>query len=47
MKLLSDLGDLMLALRKDVGYSETSLTGDDYLRMFVTDWDDVRKQEKA
>ena len=47
MKLLSDLGELMLALRKDVGYSETGLTGDDYLRMFVTDWDDIRDQRKA
>ena len=37
--LLRDLGRLMVVLRKDLGYSDTALSEDDYLRMFITDWD--------
>lgn len=44
-KVLEGMGNLMVALRKDVGYDDTSLAADDYLRMFITDWDDVQKQK--
>lgn len=43
LKVLGNMGNLMVALRKDVGYNETSLVADDYLRMFITDWDDIIK----
>ncbi len=42
-KVLENMGTLMVALRKDVGYDDTSLVADDYLRMFITDWDDIQK----
>lgn len=42
--VLVGVGDLMVALRQDIGYTDTTLSGDDYLRMFVTDWDDVKQQ---
>lgn len=38
--VLSGLGNLMVALRKDVGYENTELAGSDYLKLFITDWDD-------
>ena len=47
MKMLGGLGELMVALRRDVGYNDTVLTGDDYLRMFVTDWDKIRAGTSA
>lgn len=47
MEMLSGLGELMVALRRDVGYGDTILTGDDYLRMFVTDWDKIRASTDA
>jgi len=43
-KVLEGMGNLMVALRKDVGYDQTSLAADDYLGMFITDWDDTKKQ---
>ncbi|MBN1909636.1 MAG: hypothetical protein JW818_07855 [Pirellulales bacterium] len=42
--VLSGLGALMVALRKDVGYEDTELRGSDYLKMFITDWDDVESK---
>lgn len=36
--VISGLGKLMVALRKDVGYENTELEGGDYLKMFITDW---------
>ena len=36
--LIRQFGDLMVALRKDLGQTNTELTGDDFLRLFVTDW---------
>jgi hypothetical protein len=38
-ELLRELGRLMVVLRKDLGYSDTILVGDDFLRLFITDWD--------
>ena len=46
-KPLDGMGNLMVALRRDVGYDNTSLVADDYLRMFITDWDDIQKQKNA
>ena len=40
------MGNLMVVLRKDVGYDDTSLTADDYLRMFIADWDDIQGELK-
>lgn len=40
--VLSGLGKLMIALRKDVGYDKTELDGADYLKMFITDWDETK-----
>lgn len=45
--LLKGLGELMVALRRDVGYIETSLNSDDYLRMFITDCDKTLVEENA
>jgi hypothetical protein len=42
--VLSGLGKLMVALRKDVGYDETELKGGDYLKMFITDWEEMKPQ---
>jgi len=39
--VLSGLGRLMIALRKDVGYENTELDSADYLKLFITDWDDT------
>jgi hypothetical protein len=36
--LLRNFGELMVALRKDLGQTDTKLTGDDFLRLFLTDW---------
>lgn len=36
--LLREYGNLMVALRKDLGYKDTQLTSGDYLRLFVNDW---------
>lgn len=44
LAVISQLGTLMVTLRKDVGYDHTELNADDYLRMFITDWDDVKSQ---
>lgn len=38
IELIRQMGQLMVSLRKDVGYLETTLTEDDFLRSFVTDW---------
>jgi len=38
VELLREYGELMVALRKDLGQSNTELTADDYLRLFITDW---------
>lgn len=38
IELLRQFGKLMVVLRKDLGQKETSLTEDDFLRLFVTDW---------
>jgi hypothetical protein len=40
--VLAGLGRLMVALRKDVGYDKTELNGGDYLKMFITDWDETK-----
>jgi hypothetical protein len=40
--VLSGLGELMIELRKDVGYDKTGLNGVDYLKMFITDWDETK-----
>ncbi|NOY40863.1 MAG: hypothetical protein GXP26_03365 [Planctomycetes bacterium] len=42
--VLSGLGKLMVALRKDVGYDNTELDGGDYLKMFITDWDETKSR---
>lgn len=42
--LLSGLGKLMVALRKDVGYDKTELNGGDYLKMFITNWDETKSK---
>lgn len=42
LAVLSGLGQLMVALRKDVGYDKTELNGSDYLKMFITDWDETK-----
>jgi hypothetical protein len=42
--VLSGLGQLMVALRKDVGYDKTELNGGDYLKMFITDWDETKSK---
>ncbi len=44
-KTLLGLGELMIALRKDVGYEETTLSSEDYLRMFITDWDSFAEKK--
>ena len=44
LAVLSQLGRLMVALRKDVGYDDTELTAHDYLKMFITDWDNIENQ---
>ena len=46
LKVLENMGNLMVVLRKDVGYDDTSLTADDYLRMFIADWDDIQGELK-
>jgi len=38
IQLLRQFGELMVALRKDLGQKDTQLTGDNFLRLFVTDW---------
>jgi hypothetical protein len=38
IELLRQFGKLMVVLRKDLGQKETSLTEDDFLRLFVNDW---------
>ena len=45
--ILSGLGNLMVALRKDVGYEDTELEGNDYLKLFITDWKDIKNTVKA
>ena len=41
-ELLSLLGRLMVRLRKDVGYEDTSLNAHDYLKMFITDYESIK-----
>lgn len=38
IELLRTLGKLMVVLRRDLGYVDTVLTEDDFLKLFVTDW---------
>ena len=44
LDILAQLGRLMVALRKDVGYEETELNAHDYLKMFITDWGTVKSK---
>lgn len=38
IELLREFGQLMVALRRDLGQQDTALTGDDFLRLIITDW---------
>lgn len=38
IELLRTLGKLMVVLRRDLGYVDTVLTEDDFLKIFITDW---------
>ncbi|MCE8027691.1 hypothetical protein HOP54_03180 [Halomonas daqingensis] len=38
IELLRTLGKLMVVLRRDLGYVDTALTEDDFLKLFITDW---------
>lgn len=40
---LTALADIMVLLRKDLGYPDTTVTNDDFLRLFITDWDHFKK----
>lgn len=42
--VLNSLGQLMVSLRKDVGYEDTDLNPRDYLKMFITDWDEIESK---
>jgi hypothetical protein len=44
LAVISQLGRLMIALRKDVGYEDTKLNAHDYLKMFITDWNNIKSQ---
>ena len=37
--ILVKYGELMLSARRDLGYKETGLEAEDFLRVIVTDWD--------
>lgn len=41
-EVLTSLGDLMVSLRQDVGYDNTDLSCHDYLKMFITDWEEIQ-----
>lgn len=45
VELLRQFGELMVALRRDLGQGETELRGDDFLRLIITDWADYENQE--
>lgn len=47
IELLRALGKLMVVLRRDLGYADTQLTEDDFLRLFVTDWYKYRDRDDA
>ncbi|MBN1456307.1 MAG: hypothetical protein JW912_00465 [Sedimentisphaerales bacterium] len=38
IEIVRQFGQLMVALRKDLGHADTALNEDDYLNLFVTDW---------
>lgn len=39
MQILKTYGRLMLQMRRDIGYGDTALDEDDYLRLIIIDWD--------
>ena len=39
MEILRTYGQLMLQMRRDLGYSDTNLNEDDFLRSIIIDWD--------
>jgi hypothetical protein len=41
---LTEFGDMIVAIRKDMGHTATSLTTDDVLRQFVVDYDDAKQK---
>lgn len=46
-EMLLEIGNLMVALRKDLGYQQTELKAADYLRLFITDWDTFESDTTA
>lgn len=44
--VLNGLGSLMVALRRDVGYADTTMTGDDFIKTFVIDWEAIVPKQK-
>ena len=47
IELLRQFGKLMVALRKDLGQSDTELNEDHYLRLFITDWHNFENSKNA
>ena len=42
---LTWFGDLIIAIRRDMGHSKTKITSDDVLRQFITDYDEAKLKE--
>lgn len=45
--VLRQFGELMVALRRDLGQSQTELNGDDFLRLIITDWSNYESREEG
>lgn len=43
-KLVILLAELMVLIRKDLGYKDTACNIDDFLNIKITDWEDYKKQ---
>ncbi|WP_276703952.1 hypothetical protein [Caldibacillus debilis] len=43
-KMVMILAELMVLMRKDLGYSNTAATVDDFLYIFLRDWKDTKEE---
>ncbi|MCD8418318.1 hypothetical protein J2Q11_11490 [Tenacibaculum finnmarkense genomovar finnmarkense] len=42
MSPLITLANLYISMRKDLGFTESELTPDDFLKILITDWDQAK-----
>ena len=47
VQIMELFGEMVLRVRRDVGYPDTECTPDDFLRMFIIGWDEMKQKRLA